>query len=532
MAGLAPNQILHGDCRELLKTIPDASVDSVVTDPPAGISFMGRTWDDPGTLGVSGGVAMPATTASRNPSCRNCGGRKRAGPETKACECEAPDWNDLEYRLRDRQAFVDFLEEVMRECYRVLRPGGHAIVWALPRTSHWTALAIENAGFEIRDCVYHVFGQGFPKSLNVAKAIDKQARTKGEIPEFDPNALQTEEAKKWAGWGTALKPAVECWWLCRKPISGTSITQNIRTHGTGAINIDGTRVKHASKADFEAHKAHVDRIKSEGGQWGDSWKNSSDLAGASEVTTAGRWPSNVVLSHSPECRKVGSLETPAPVINRFDDGMKPFGDGAGHPYTQVGGGTEEVAVYACVPGCPVAEMNRQGEAMGIHRAGNPQPPQDKWDMAETTPSYGGGFSGPSGMRYGDDGGAARFFQNFEPEVPFFYTAKAAKSEKEEGLEREDGKRANTHPTVKPLSLMRYLVKMVTPKDGLVLDPFAGSGSTLIAAVQEGMKFIGIERETEYVQIAERRVGVHAEKALRRRSEAEIFEMMMGLGDDE
>lgn len=119
---------------------------------------MGKTWDAPGVLGVSGGVAMPSTTSSRNPSCRNCGGRKRAGPKTKSCSCEDPDWNEHEYRQADRAAFVGFLQAVMAECLRVLKPGGHALVWSLPRTSHWTALAIENAGFELVDAVHHVFG--------------------------------------------------------------------------------------------------------------------------------------------------------------------------------------------------------------------------------------------------------------------------------------------------------------------------------------------------------------------------------------
>lgn len=137
--------LVYGDCLVALRLLPDESVDAVVTDPPAGIGFMGKTWDKPGTLGVSGGRAMPATTATRNPSCRACGGRKRAGEATKRCECPEPDWNDVEYRLKDRAAFVGFLTEVMVECLRVLKPGGHALVWALPRTSHWTAMACEDA---------------------------------------------------------------------------------------------------------------------------------------------------------------------------------------------------------------------------------------------------------------------------------------------------------------------------------------------------------------------------------------------------
>ncbi len=649
-ARLEPNQILHGDCREILKTLPDASVDSVVTDPPAGIDFMGKHWDDPDSYH-----------------------EEEAGGG----------------RLADRDKFVRFLEQVMRECFRVLKPGGHMFVWALPRTSQWTATAIENSGFEVRDCVYHVFGQGFPKSLNVAKAIDRMKGAKREVigtyrvggnaltptsekggtygvgvPNSPPGELPitkpaTPEAEKWDGWGTALKPAVECWWLCRKPIEGTNVTLNVLRHGTGAINIDGTRISGTPQvpASVRSTRRFDDR--------GDE----PDLAPPPAPNPGGRWPSNLMLTHAEGCRRLGEAEAPAPVINRFTDGMKPFGEGAGHPYETVGGGTETVPIYECVEGCPVkalndqsgesaggasklnsdvnrtaisttahnprqpnqtdsvanygdvggaaryfqtfdntpepkgrwpsnivlshgpncvkrgtkqvrgsnpmgpnpggrrgegfghqggvpahdyvdengletvedwecapgcavAEMDRQGEEMGIHKAGSPLSAQEKWDMSEQTPSYGGGFSGPSGMRYGDDGGASRFFQNLEPDSPFFYTAKAARSEKEDGLDtRDDGKRVNVHPTVKPISLMRYLVKMVTPKDGLVLDPFAGSGSTLIAAVQEGMKFIGIEREDEYVKIAERRVGVAAERAARTQAERDIFDLMMTLGDE-
>jgi site-specific DNA-methyltransferase (adenine-specific) len=635
--GSAPNRIIHGDSREVLRTLPAASVDAVVTDPPAGISFMSKEWDDPSAMRDGDGRA-------------------------------------------DREAFVGFLREIMAECFRVLKPGGHALVWAIPRTSHWTAWALEEAGFEIRDCVYHVFGQGFPKSLNVSKAIDRIKGAKREVVgsyRVGGNALTptsekggtygvgvpnspagdlpitkpaTPEAIQWDGWGTALKPAVECWWLCRKPVEEKSVAAQVLKTGTGAINIDGTRISGIPQVpgSVRSYRRFDDK--------GDK----PELAPPPPPNPEGRWPSNLMLSHSPGCRRVGTVQAPAPVINRFDDGMKPFGEGAGHPYTQSGGGTEDVPVYECEPGCPVktldeqsgerpvsgtaslgkaqeapsdgygggwggaprelpndsggasryfqtfapkgrwpsnivlshspacvrrgtkqvktgvahrtnsggsnfgseipkppledmtygdengmetvedwecakgcpiAEMDRQGEEMGIHKAGSPLAAQVKWDLAESTPSYGGGFSGPSGMRYGDEGGASRFFQNLEPEVPFFYTAKAAKSEKEDGLEgTPDGKRVNVHPTVKPVSLMRYLVKMVTPPGGVVLDPFAGSGSTLIAAVQEGMRYIGIERETEYVKIAEKRLGVITERVEVVRTEQEIFELMMALDE--
>jgi site-specific DNA-methyltransferase (adenine-specific) len=168
-------QLAHGDCLHKLRLLAADSIDALVTDPPAGISFMGKDWD-----GDKGG----------------------------------------------RLGWVNWMSEVMAECLRVMKPGAHGLVWALPRTSHWTACALEDAGFEIRDCVYHIFGSGFPKSLDVSKAIDKAAG-----------------AERWAGWGTALKPAVECWWLVRKPLSEKTVAANVLKWGTGALNIDASRVE-------------------------------------------------------------------------------------------------------------------------------------------------------------------------------------------------------------------------------------------------------------------------------------------------
>jgi hypothetical protein len=205
--------ILQGDCLEVLKTIKDNSVDSLVTDPPAGISFMSKAWD-----GSKGG----------------------------------------------RDGWVEWLTQVMLECHRVLKPGAHGLIWAIPRTSHWTAWAIESAGFEIRDSIHHIFGSGFPKSHDISKAIDKAAgaeREKGKVLRTDPNIKgasfknaegrieireeipATPEAKQWDGWGTALKPAHEVWWLVRKPLSEKNVAQNVLKHGTGGLNINGTRIE-------------------------------------------------------------------------------------------------------------------------------------------------------------------------------------------------------------------------------------------------------------------------------------------------
>ena len=212
-------KILHGDCVELMRAMEEGSVDAVVTDPPAGISFMSKEWD------------------------HDKGGRSQ---------------------------WVAWMTGVMRECLRVLKPGGHAVVWAIPRTAHWTGWAIEDAGFDVRDVITHLFGSGFPKSHNVAAAIDKSLGhpNRGRaIPDcFDVSRPATkmrsinsrrillihmkrevEEAKKWEGFGTALKPATEFWILARKPMRSANgksqtVAKNVLEHGTGALNIDACRI--------------------------------------------------------------------------------------------------------------------------------------------------------------------------------------------------------------------------------------------------------------------------------------------------
>lgn len=230
------NKLILGDSAEILKTLEDNSVDSVVTDPPAGISFMGKDWD------------------------HHKGGRDQ---------------------------WILWLSSIFLEINRVLKPGGHCLVWALPRTSHWTAMALEDAGFEVRDCVYHIFGSGFPKNLNVGKVVDKYLKTgnaswngtgdssngalgysklqhkQGYRPSDYSNKHQnkqeiTEElAKQYEGWGTALKPAVECWWLVRKPLSEPTVAQNVLKWGTGGINIDGSRIMLKGQETYEAVYKHL-----------------------------------------------------------------------------------------------------------------------------------------------------------------------------------------------------------------------------------------------------------------------------------
>ena len=389
-------EIREGDALELLAAIDAEMIDAVVTDPPAGIGFMGKDWD------------------------ANKGGR---------------------------DPWIEWLTLVMREALRVLKPGGHALVWALPRTSHWTATAIENAGFEIRDVVTHHFGTGFPKSLDVSKVMDKAARAEREKigkgkgrtglkaqphggsihsddnyqwpGEYEVTAPATDDAKQWQGWGTALKPASEHWILARKPLTGT-VAANVQEHGTGALNIDGCRVG-------------TDKIQQHGRtQRSDHIRQLTPEPSGREWT--GRWPPNLLLS-----------------------------------------------------GDAIEEMDRQsGQSLSEGGSRGAGGQHGKYSAIGALPDLKPG--------YGDLGGASRFFPRFR------YVPKANGGERNKDLDEP-----SSHPTVKPIALMRWLCRLITPPGGLVLDPFLGSGSTMVAALQEGFRCIGIEREPDYAAIARRRV---------------------------
>ncbi len=523
-------QVVNEECLAVLKRLPADCLDSMVTDPPAGIGFMGKEWDD-----------------------------DRGG----------------------RVPWISWLEEIMREARRVLKPGAHALVWAIPRTSHWTATALEQAGFEIRDVITHHFGTGFPKSLNVSKAID-QARVEDEEPwrvvcravraalesaattlnvspreltqalaadfQVHPRMIEhwaardtdsqpcvptveqwtrlrdllpispdldaevarlnerkgergdawktapvvgeqqgdtpgfvgerfsvvdksiresTDAAKQWEGWGTALKPASEHWILCRKPLAGT-VAANVQTHGTGALNVDACRIDGRERTDYGLATAE----RTQGAVYG------APTAPADFDASQGRWPANLILTHSADC---GSDEWKG----------------------------------GCAQGCPVWELdNQSGERPGSH------------DQAPAT-SDNSLFTGTGkydGKGRNDSGGASRFF----------YVAKPSTAEREEGLahlpkkrgteitDRAEGSagiqnaragagrtskgRANHHPTVKAVTLMKYLVKLITPPRGIVLDPFCGSGGTGIAAVTGGWSFLGIEKDPEFTEIARGRIA--------------------------
>jgi len=509
--------LYHGDCLDVLRGLPASSVDSIVTDPPAGIAFMNLDFDNPDSWQypitkhgfTDGGNRVPAPaigSSSRNPMCRKCKKHKRGWKTILGCECSEPAFDTQEKLHEIREKFIGFLSDVFGESLRVLKPGGFAIVWSLPRTSHWTATALENAGFEVRDCIYnvkdrsaevqmfldslnseqldlllraeptdefvlHLFGSGFPKSLDVSKAVDgfitggkSDSLALRKVNETRPgegvlrnssmnghkgfvggvsegssvkrNTPTTEAAKQWSGWGTALKPAVECWWLVRKPLIGT-VAANVIAHGTGAINIDGCRIA--------GTKPLRETTPGDEGMFG---LGSRLAVGNSNV---GRWPANLTLSHSPACTK------------------------------------------DCVPGCPIKILDEQ-----------------------------------SGTQ--ESGSASRFFKNFTQEPPFHYTAKASQSDKHDGL--SEAGLINKHPTVKSQDLMRYLIRLVTPKGGTVLDPFAGSGSTLLAAISEGDRFIGIEQDPEYIAIAKQRLATVGQSNLERHNQQDLLgRMLNGEMDD-
>lgn len=413
-------KVFHGSNLDVLPHLPNNSVDAIVTDPPYELGFMGKKWDNSG---------------------------------------------------------IAYSVELWTECLRVLKPGGHLLSFGGTRTWHRVAVAIEDAGFEVRDSIAWLYGSGFPKSMDVSKAIDKAAGVErevvgtkiatpkgissaetrsdiaagafgGKIKEIDITVPATAEAQQWHGWGTALKPAFEPVVVARKPLIGT-VAANVLEYGTGALNIDGSRI------------------------------------GTESVT-----------------------------INTFDNGAKPFGGAAGEAYT----GRESVGRWPAniILDEHTAQLldeqsgtSRDGVAVKHNSAGN----NIFSNTLKPTASDHG---------YGGTGGASRFF----------YVAKASKRDRNEGLNelepqrhsdrqltdgvggnnprnRTNEAKQNFHPTVKPTTLMQYLITLVTPPGGTILDPFTGSGSTGKAAILSGFNFIGIELTDEYLPIIQGRLE-HAE----------------------
>ena len=392
-----------GDCIEVMKRMPGSSVDAIVTDPPYGLEFMGKGWDGFGTpLG-----------------------------------------------------FQTWTEAWALEAFRILKPGGHLLAFAGTRTYHRMASGVEDAGFEIRDCIAWMYGSGFPKSLDVSKAIDKAAgaertagarewsggaRSGGIIKDADDEVTVTRtiyetaatpEAKAWNGWGTALKPAFEPVVVARRPLIGT-VAANVLKHGTGALNMDACRIGMSDQDRSTIEKATWVARDLDRKAYG---KYETD--GTDQVMTthpSGRWPANIALD-----------ATAAAMLDE-QSGERSAGNFPANNRTGFGG-----------------TYRGATEREGIT--------QDR------TPT--------------DAGGASRFF----------YTAKASRQDRNVG-----GLADNTHPTVKPTDLMRWLIRLVTPPGGIILDPFGGSGSTGLAARAENVRCILIEREPEYLQIIRDRLA--------------------------
>ena len=383
-------KLLLGDSLETLKTLDANSIDAMVTDPPAGISFMGKTWDS------------------------HKGGRK--------------EW-------------IAWLCEVMEEALRVLKPGAYGLVWALPRTSHWTGMALEDAGFEVRDCVYHLFGSGFPKSLNVGKAVDKlQGNERAVAPpkQFADGTTQRATARAgiyseekgqaentvgtgvWEGYGTALKPAVECWWLVRKPLAESTVAKNVLEYGTGALNIDASRIKGLSdkELNWTPQRQHAENpLQIGGAKPGDE---------QSMYSPSGRWPSHLIHDGSDV------------IVEQFPNDSARF-------------------FYCAKP----SKAERNAGLDGFEE--------------KARIDYGGSHS---------EQGLINNNRNPENRKP---TKNNHPTVKAQALMRY---------------LCKLIAPPGTP---IILDPFMGSGSTGVACKALGYDFVGIELDAEYLEIAKARI---------------------------
>jgi len=405
-------KLIKGDCFLKLKELKDNSVDSIVTDPPYEIGFMGKKWDN---TGIANNV------------------------------------------------------ELWKECMRVLKPGGHLLAFSHSRTYHRMAVAIEDSGLDIRDQIMWIYGSGFPKSLNIGKSVDKllgnerevvgtrmvpdqrsggiNSQRTAEVGIKQRETIDTKGTSQYEGWGTALKPSHEPIVLARKPLSESTVAKNVLKHGTGGINIDGCRIG-SEEIKSIATKSHSEE------------KVYGKFNGGVDVINKGRFPANII-----------------------------FDEEAGKILDEQSG-------------------DSKSSKRGAH---NNKKTEHNHSFTPPEAIYG------DHNTYGDTGGASRFF----------YCPKTSKKDRNDGCDvletkaivgRDEGQdntsiafkarpseRKNNHPTVKPTELMAYLIRMVTPKGGTVLDPFMGSGSTGKAAVREGMNFIGIEREDEYMEISRARI---------------------------
>jgi site-specific DNA-methyltransferase (adenine-specific) len=473
-------KVINGNNIDILKQYPDNYFDAIVTDPPYGL-----------------------------------------GKEPNATEL-MKDWIEKGYHEITGTGFMGkewdaFIPQPIfwKEVFRVLKHGGHVLSFFGTRTYDWGVMSMRFAGFEVRDCIQWLYGSGFPKSHNISKAIDKMYGAEREVvgkkecgyqvsiskkrveegyrpnltnstKEVDITAPKTNEAKQWDGWGSALKPANEPIVLARKPLEkGLTIAENVLKWGTGAINIDGCRVEFTDIVNMGATQTtnNLSKVK-----FFDDDRNNLEKP-IETYKSGGRFPANLILTHHEDCECI------------------------------------ENENWNCVDDCPIKILDEQS---GVLKSG-----------AMNSIAKGGKYNVYGTMterivtNEASEGGASRFF----------YVAKASKSERNKGLDgfkiykqeelssqektltrvRENGtigenpylgktaEAKNIHPTVKPIKLMQYLIRLITPPNGIVLDPFCGSGTTGVACKLEGFQFIGLEQDEEYSKIAQARIDNYVEE---------------------
>lgn len=572
--GVVVASLLCGDSAEVLASVASNSVDSIVTDAPYGLG------KDPDAVALLLAWLAEFAGESERADAEHLAGLLGRGFMGK-------DWDTVPH-LR-----------VWKECFRVLKPGGHLMTFAGSRTADLLSFPLRLAGFEIRDTLTWHYGQGFPKSMDVGKAIDKaggnplahrvfarylraaldergvtaadvdrhlgiaasacywlrddhrgglcprhhwntlrawlglpaelddlyheavRADRKVAAPGgnsvfqpvravINPGTPATEAAAAWDGWGTALKPASEPIILARKPLSERTVAANVLAHGTGALNINATRIATTSGDEVSNHARGPEAAQSKGA-FGDSAAQETHQTSGQAL---GRWPANVLLSHHPECVEIGKIERGkgAPVVSSGgksgDSAWTHRGGSYGAGAVNVGVrsyGVETVPVYECTPGCPVALLDAQSGPAGAAApvaVGKPRGHQGVYGAPNAQASYA--------QHDGVNGGAARFY----------YTSKANNRERwgwchdcgaawcrgdRASKAAHKGHNTEWHPTVKPVDLMRWLVRLVTPPGGIVLDPFAGTGTTGEAAIREGFRALLIDQSPLYSAIIEARL---------------------------
>ena len=441
-------QLICGDCLKVLKTFPDNCIDTMITDPPGAISFMQKSWDN------------------------DKGGK----------------WQ-----------WIEWLGEIFKECYRVLKPGAIILVWSIPRTSHYTALAIEEGGFQIYDCIYHIFGTGMSKSQDISKMIDKKlgkerkvVGSKLGLPGY--SLTDAENQGKSLGWGgskrdgkkeceitepssdlakqfddyktVGLKPAAECWWLAMKPNDGTYV-ENIRKWGIGGLNIGNCLVEYEGFTDSRTF----------GGSWRTNKAAQKVYNGGYEgknliVNQKGHHPSNVITDGSEE------------VCSLF-----PNSEGQLAP-SRSDGSSKTQKVYGKMNNAKEVHHPRQEKNLSASRfyyKAKPSPTK-KSQGCENLFWYKEKWS--------------RDWQLISKEQYEIYQ----KENNGLGKKKNIVANGNIHETVKSIELMKYFCKLTSPPSkGIVLDPFGGSGTTAIAAIKTGRKFIIIEQEKNYNIISENRI---------------------------